>query len=595
MQKKFSFPTPFCASRSRSGGIAAPAIFVLVALLALAIFWVASFSKGSRDEYAEAQKIEPNAVLAEKTLSESRSEEARFNSIHEFKKDKITAEDIDIFENAVKLYEKHLAYAGTATTYNPRFEKMRRQLHDLRAEVLRRNSTRLEIDGENFAREKKYAEAEKCFAEAAALEFRITKEFPLAVKKNHARANFLENRSRAMHAIPLQAKAEKLAEEGEAAMNATNWPRAEICLTEALALEREIWADYRNVVFSTDTRIRRLLVLIETVHSAPDYERRERAVAEARAEEAAGNWSAAAEKWAEALAEQETVKRNFPKSRFSDESLGKALAVNYANAKARPQFFELKKEYDELREGIRTRNLAHVPLLAKQILRRAEKILRDTPDTNLISDELLEELRYMDLKAQSIANVQQSFFASLLPVPNSEKTLKMTKTEIPQSLYSFVMPFNPSALNDLTRPVESVDFNDANEFCHRLSLLVGCTVRLPTTAEFSAAAGTVPSGEALLSQAWLIENSAGVVHTGSSLQANSAGFFDLYGNVSEWVVSTENANGKGKGVAAGGDCQTSIYAFPDATFKSALPTDKSRTRGFRVVAEIADETVPAEK
>lgn len=596
MQKNISTRSHNFDVPARKGGIAAPVIFVIVALLALAIFYVASFSKGSRDEYEEAQKIKPNAALAEKTLSESRSAESQFNSIHELKKGQITSEDIDIFENAVKLYEKHLTYAGTETTYNPRFEKMRRQLHDLRADILRRNSTQLEVEGEAFAREKKYADAERCFSEASSLEYRITKEYPLAVKKNHARANFLENRARAMHAIPLQAKAASLAEAGEAAINETNWAKAEICLSEALAIEREIWADYRNVVFSTDTRIRRLLVLIETVHSAHDYEQREQAAAAAREEELAGNWDAAAAKWATALEAQENVCKNFPKSRFAEEALKKELAVKFANAKAHTEFVVLKKEFDDLCANVRSRNLAQVPLLAKQALRRAEKILRETPDTDLISEDFLSELRYMDLKAQNIASIQQSFFASLLPIPGAEKTVKMTKTEIPQSLYAFVMPFNPSARSDLNRPVESVDFNDVNEFCRRLSLLVGCTVRLPTIAEFSAAAGTPADSDTLLAQAWLIENSSGIVHAGATAKANAAGFFDLYGNVSEWVLTTgkgDSAEGK-QGIIAGGDCQTSAYAFPGAMFKPTLLTDKSRTRGFRVVAELPAENAPAD-
>lgn len=577
--------------RARRGNIVAPVIFLIVAVVALSIFYFASLSKGSRDEYADAQKVKPDPVLAEKTRAEALAAESSFNSVHEFKKDKITAEDIDVFEKAVKLYHDYLAYAGIGE--NPRYEKMRRQLHDLRGEVLRRNSTQLERDAEDLFTKKNYAEAEKLFSEASKLEFRIAEMYPLATQKNHARANFLENRARTMRAIPMQLEAARLTKEGEAAIDAANWPQAAIRLNDALKIERELWADYRNVILSNDLRIQNLLVLIATVQSAPDYERQSRDIAEANEAERNGNWQLAAEKWADALAMQKAISKNFPKSRYAGEATENELTEKFANASVRPQFIELQKEYAEMHAGIKTRNTGRVPLLAKQILRRAEKILRDAPDSTLISDEFLSELRFMDVKAADIPSVQASFFDLLLPVPGGDGTTKMMKTEVSQTLYTFVMPFNPSAVEDLERPVESVDFSDAKEFCRRLSLLVGRAVRLPTDEEFSAAAGT-PTADELLAQAWLIENSAGNVHAGATRHANAAGFFDLYGNVSEWIAE-KTIDGKTVYRVAGGDCQTPSYAFPKNLFRETLPTDKSRTRGFRVVAEIPAENAPAGK
>ncbi len=575
------------ARRGKTGGIAGPIIFLIAAGLAIAIFYFASLSKGSREEFEDAQTVQPDPVLAEKSRTESQSLESQFNSIHEFKKDQISDEDIDIFEKSVEAYGRYLAYTGAAASYNPKYEQLRKRLHDLRADSLRKRTSVLEQEAEDLALQKKYEEAERLFSDAATLEFRITKEFPLATKKNHARATFLENRARTMRAIPLQLRAEALEKSGEAALDAANWPKANLDLNEALTIEKELWADYRNVIISNSARIQRLLNLIATVNSAPDYERRERAVADARAAEAEQNWTGAVEHWTQALSVQRSIRQNFPRSLYAVPAIEKDISEKLADAGARPEYLKLLEECEAMRKDIRSRRTDRVPLIAKQALRRAENILRDWPESTLISEDFLQKLRYMDMKATDISGVQNNLSKLLLPVPGAPETTKMLRTEVSQALYTFVMPFNPSARKNLENPVESVDYNDAQEFCRRLSLLLGRTVRLPTSREFLAAAGT-PDPQTIHETAWLIENSSGVVHAAGSLKANAAGFFDLYGNVAEWVDTDPADNLEKKDYEeciAGGDCQTPAYAFPAEVFKKTMRSEKSRLRGFRFVVE----------
>ncbi len=586
--RKFTFS--FVRSRAgavRFGGIAGPIVFLLVAALAISIFYFASLSKGSREEFEGAQEVRPDSAMAEKSLADARSLESQFNAIHEFKKDQITDEDIDVFARAVDTYGLYLAYSGAAATYNPRHEQMRKRLHNLRADNLRKRTSALESQAEDFAAQKKYQEAERLFSDAATLEFRITKEFPLATKKNHARATFLDNRARTMRAIPLQLRAQELEKSGEAALDAANWPKANLDLNEALAIEKELWADYRNVIVSNSSRISRLQDLIATVNSAPDYERRESAAAAAREEEKKNDWARAAEHWTRALEVQRGIMRNFPRSLYAAPAVEKDLSRCLADAGARPEYLKLLEEFAEMRADIRSRRAERVPLLAKQALRRAENIVRDWPDSSLVSEDFLQQLRYMDVKAPDIFGVQNNIFKLLLPVPGAPETTKMMRTEVSQALYTFIMPFNPSARKELNNPVESVDFNDAQEFCRRLSLLLGRTVRLPTRGEFLAAAGT-PDPEKIHEGAWLIENSSGVVHAVGSLKANPAGFCDLYGNVAEWVTTAPGDAVEKKNYEefiAGGDCQTPAYSFPTEIFRKTARSEKSRTRGFRIVVE----------
>ena len=72
-------------SRAKLGGVGGPIVFLLVAIAAIAAFYFASLSKGSREEYAEAQEIVPDSAEAEKKLSESRAAETQFTNLKKTK------------------------------------------------------------------------------------------------------------------------------------------------------------------------------------------------------------------------------------------------------------------------------------------------------------------------------------------------------------------------------------------------------------------------------------------------------------------------------------------------------------------------------
>jgi formylglycine-generating enzyme required for sulfatase activity len=112
----------------------------------------------------------------------------------------------------------------------------------------------------------------------------------------------------------------------------------------------------------------------------------------------------------------------------------------------------------------------------------------------------------------------------------------------------------------LTHPVEMVSWNDAAEFCAKLSekeklkpfyfragetvtMLDGTGYRLPTEAEweFACRAGTATKywtgdkDEDLPQACWFDANAGGRTHPVGELKANPFGLFDIHGNVWEWV------------------------------------------------------------
>ncbi len=125
--------------------------------------------------------------------------------------------------------------------------------------------------------------------------------------------------------------------------------------------------------------------------------------------------------------------------------------------------------------------------------------------------------------------------------------------EVTQSEYQQVMNKNPSfvqgaKIRDSSRhPVEQVSWNDAVEFCKRLSELpeekrAGRVYRLPTEAEWEYAcrAGSKTaysfgeSSKALDDYAWYDGGSNRQTHPVGEKKPNAWGLFDMHGNVWEW-------------------------------------------------------------
>ena len=145
--------------------------------------------------------------------------------------------------------------------------------------------------------------------------------------------------------------------------------------------------------------------------------------------------------------------------------------------------------------------------------------------------------------------------------------------EVTQADYQKVMGINPSHFTPMSRgkeavagmettnhPVEGVTWNDAAEFCARLSEQEelkpfyfrdgetitpreGTGYRLPTEAEWECAcrAGTTTKywfgdkDEDLMPNGWFQSNSVGRTHAVGELKANPYGLFDIHGNICEWV------------------------------------------------------------
>jgi formylglycine-generating enzyme required for sulfatase activity/uncharacterized caspase-like protein len=107
------------------------------------------------------------------------------------------------------------------------------------------------------------------------------------------------------------------------------------------------------------------------------------------------------------------------------------------------------------------------------------------------------------------------------------------------------LPSNPSKFSGDNLPVEQVSWEEAAEFCARLSQATGKTYRLPTEAEWEYAARAMTTGPyagSLDAMAWYDSNSGGTTHPVGTKQPNGFGLYDMHGNVWEWCMDWYSEN-----------------------------------------------------
>ena len=124
--------------------------------------------------------------------------------------------------------------------------------------------------------------------------------------------------------------------------------------------------------------------------------------------------------------------------------------------------------------------------------------------------------------------------------------------EVTQQQYERIMGRNPSFFKGAQNPVEFVSWEDAVDFCKKVSQKTGKTVHLPTEAEWEYAcrAGTKTrfcygddaSYSKLADYAWYGNNSYGQTHPVGQKRPNDWGLYDMHGNVLEWCADWYGAD-----------------------------------------------------
>jgi len=177
------------------------------------------------------------------------------------------------------------------------------------------------------------------------------------------------------------------------------------------------------------------------------------------------------------------------------------------------------------------------------------------------------------------------------------------KYPVTQAQWKAVMGENPSRFKGDDLPVETVSWEDAVEFCERLSHATGRKYRLPSEAEWEyacRAGSTTKYGfdgdeKQLGDYAWYYEDSDSKTHPVGQKKPNAWGLYDMHGNVWEWCEDwyghypsaeatdpTGFSSGSGR-VFRGGGWNNGAVSCRSAYRYGVAPGSRGGNLGFRLV------------
>ncbi|OWY26088.1 hypothetical protein C7N43_36220 [Sphingobacteriales bacterium UPWRP_1] len=179
------------------------------------------------------------------------------------------------------------------------------------------------------------------------------------------------------------------------------------------------------------------------------------------------------------------------------------------------------------------------------------------------------------------------------------RSFYISKYEVTQAQWQSIMNNNPSEYSGCAQcPIETVSWNDIQEFLSKLNTQTGKNYRLPTEAEWEYAArggnknkGYKYAGSNDIDRvAWYIGNSSEGTHPVGQKSPNELGLYDMSGNVLEWCSdwfkgypgNSTDYTGSNR-VLRGGSWRSKPQWCRVACRGSNRPTNRFESCGFRLV------------
>jgi hypothetical protein len=548
--------------------------FLIGVLLALGVASLLLYTSERRSTRQAELIVSPEA--AEALRLRSLQLEADFEKIRQ-ERFELKEADIALLEEALRLQEEYISARQSVGTDNVRQQSLRRRLHLIRGEKLRHDSDEAEAKALALAKTDEAA-AIPLLRQAIAWEQEIETKWEFSGLADSGRRARLDTRVRRLESAPLWQKGRVIEAEAEKLFTAGKFAEAAAKFNQAIDCETDFLARYRDVRNTEFGRSDKLAERRETAFSGEVWNAILAHCAKAEAFEKRGEWSIATQAWQAAVEAFAKLLTDYPKSSFADRTKEAAISTRLNFARFHTEIGALRARSEQLRSALRARRADDALRLVDELITEARRIGSANTGVFRPEDEERKELEYLAINGAVVRSTLGNIDQNLRPVPAA--SVRIYRTEIPQGLYASVMGANPSSTRREANPVESITYAEAEAFAVRLGWILGAKVRLPTSAEFTAAAGDL-NHPSLQSQAWTAENTDGTtVRPVGAAAANPAGIHDLIGNVEEWTIATA---GETRAPVLGGSVLTPLGKA--LSTREVFKREKSRTLGFRIVIE----------
>lgn len=547
---------------------------LIVVLAALGVASLLLYTADRRSTRQTERQFTPEQ--AEALRQRSLELEATFEKIRQ-EKFELKEADIAILEEALRVQEEYIDARQSVGTENARQHSLRRRLHLIRGESLRHESEQAEATAIEAAKTDENT-AVALLRRAVACEQEIAMKWEFSGLAEAGRRARLETRLRRLESAPLWRQGRALEAEGEKLLADGKFVAAAAKFDQAIECETDFVARYRDVRDTEFGRADKLAERRETAMSGEAWSAIRAHRLKAEAAEKSGDWPAATQSWQAAVDAFARLLTDYPKSSFADRAQEAGIATRLNFARFHDDIASLRLRVAELRTNLRARRADEAARLTDSLVVDARRLADANTGVFLEADEERKELEYLAANVAVIRGVLPGIDQNLRSVPTT--SVRIFRTEIPQGLYASVMGVNPSSTRREANPVESVTYAEAEAFAARLGWISGERVRLPSLAEFQAAAGDLTQ-PAKMDQAWTAQNTDGSQLRAVATSApNPLGIHDLVGNVEEWALAGPE---EPRAPALGGSIATT--AGKGLAVRQAFKREKSRTLGFRIVIE----------
>ncbi len=384
---------------------------------------------------------------------------------------------------------------------------------------------------------------------------------------------------------PLRARSEELETLGQESLNAKDWNTARTYFAEAAEIQEFINASNPGGRLGDPRRATALRDKESSVASGPLFEEVESLTQQAQSVLAENLHNEAARLFERAQSAQARLNREFPRSYFASREREAKLGQKSADARSISAFNTIVELDQKLNSHLRKSEIPASIQVLEEISDRIQIYNTAFFDATHPIRPIMQRINFLMARRSDLANLHDTLIRGLIPLkPGSH--LRLYHTEVPQWLYELITGTNPSRELGLSNPVESVTYNDAMDFCDKLSIILARPVRLPSRAEYEIAVEPMDD-TARPSRVWSSGTGTGIPREVGTSQPNSAGFYDLLGNVGEWTLA-ELSN---RTFIYGGNVRDLLSAIVASPATPTLRTERNRFSGFRFIVDFRESAL----